>query len=141
MSVTLEVTDSYTTLAEAEGYLFNDSDWVAESSDENKLDALLWARWYLESLYDYDLDSVDVVDDEVKLATSILAADYVRTGVLFGDYSNPIKSKTIKAGPVQSTTVYATSHKPAPASLGKAKVLMDKVATRRSSTTVDLLRV
>lgn len=140
MSVTLDITDGYATLAEAGVYLANDTTWQAETSDTNKQDALVWSRWYLTSLYDYDLDSIDAIDEEAKLANCVLAVDYLTNGTLFGDYTNLIKSKTIKADTVQQTITYDNSYTPKPAALGKAMILMDQIADRIGSQSVPLIR-
>lgn len=140
MAVTLTITEAYATLAEAEVYMENNSVWIAETSDENKQDALMWARYYIETLYDYDLDSIDSIDEEAKLANCVLAADYIENGKLFYDDEKPIQSESVKADVVSQTIVYDTSFKPLPKSIGKMMALMDRIADRKNGSSVSLIR-
>ena len=139
MAITLQITEGYATVAEADLYLELDTAWL-NASDETKADALMWGRYYLEDNFTYDLDNIDVIDEEAKLANSVLAADYIANGKLFGDSEAPIQSKSVKADVVSKTVVYDTSKEYKPPSVGKAFTLMAKVADRISGNTISLLR-
>lgn len=139
MAVTLQITDGYATIDEADTYLENDSVWLAYT-DETKQEALMWARYYLEDNFDYDLDSIDAIDEEAKLACAVVAADYAKDQKIFGSSEAAIKSKSIKADTVSSSITYETGQKYKPPSVGKAFVLMGKVADRKFTNTVSLIR-
>lgn len=139
MAVTLNITDGYATVQEADVYLELDATWQA-ADDDVKADALMWGRYYIDSDFDYDLTVIDVIDEEAKLANSILAADYVRDGKIFGDSEAAIVSKTVKADVVSKSVTYDVSKEYKPPSYGKVVVLMGKIATKKSPNTVFLLR-
>ena len=140
MAVTLAVTDGYATIAEADTYLEDvDTNWVA-ATDEVKADALMWGRYYIDDNFDYDLDAIDAIDEEAKLANSVLAADYVRDGKLFGSSDPAIQSKTVKADVVSTSVTYATTQPYRPDSVGKAFALMKLIAERKYGNCVSLIR-
>ena len=139
MAVTLALTDGYATLDEADTYLELNTTWSA-ASDEAKEDALMWARYYIEQYFDYNLDAIDTIDDEAKLANSVLAADYVTSGQLFGNSEPAIKRQKVKADVVEKEVEYQVGQRFVPESQGKAFALMARIATRLTGNTVALIR-
>ena len=57
-------TQSYATIAEADAYLKLKETWIALNNDD-KDDALLWARYFIDINFDCTID-MDAIDDEVK---------------------------------------------------------------------------
>lgn len=139
MAVVLGVTDGYATLVEANAYNIASTAWE-KATDAVKQDALMFARYYIDDNWVYDLEQIDAIDEEMKLGNSILALDYLENGKLFGDSEAPIKSKSVSAGAVSQSITYDVSINYKPPSIGKAFAIIAKVAIKRTGTAVSLIR-
>jgi len=100
----------YTTLAEAEVLNADMELWI-HKTDDQKNEALGWARVYLDSNYSHSFDSSIAVADvplDVKLANATLA-NYHFTQSLFLRQTtdpNPLAEVEVKAGSVTSRKRY-----------------------------------
>ena len=119
MAITLGVTESYATIAEADVYLENDTTWNA-ATDETKTDGLLAARYYIDIAFSCDLEDYDTVPDALKYATSLLAADYVEDETVF-DSGVKLREIEVEAGDVRSKKVFSTPKGNKPKSLNTVK--------------------
>lgn len=132
------VTTAYATIAEASAYLLGNATW-SEAEYQNKIDALLEARYYIDSNYSCSFDQ-SLPPDEVKYSSSLLAADFVLNGDLFYSNDIPIKSKSVKAGSVETSKEFGTISKKKPASIGKVDTIMASLGCTKLSGTVFLQR-
>lgn len=137
MAITLGVLETYATVVEADAYMANSTDW-GNASDELKFDALLDARYYMDTTFSCDLSSYDVIPDEMKYANAVLADDLVRNPGIF-DHSPAVKLKMVKAGSVQSETEYMSGQKSTPATLKKVKGILKNICSGGGAT-VELIR-
>lgn len=89
------------------------TEWT-DSTDDAKNFAISFGRSYIDSKYTcedsstWDTDDYTTIPDEVQLANSKLAERYV-LGVFSPDikqYAGPIVKKKVKAGSVESDTIY-----------------------------------
>lgn len=133
---TATTTQSYATPSEADGYLALKETWI-DLDDEVKQEALLSARYYIDTNFDCVVD-MDLIDDEVKHANSLLAYDYFIQGDLFFDNKKNIKSKKTVAGPVETETDYGYSRADRPNSLSMVIGILKSVCNH---TKTGLVRV
>lgn len=134
----ISVTTSYATVSEASAYLIGNTVW-ATASFQDKTDALLEARYYIDATYSCSFDQ-SAPPDEVKYASSLLASDFIVTGDLFFANESTIKKKSVKAGSVQSSKEYSATSKQKPASIGKVNAVMASLGCTNTGTTVFLQR-
>lgn len=130
--VTLAVTASYATVDEADVYLENDTAWQA-ATDEVKLDKLLEARYYIDTTFSCDLSLLDAVPDELKLATSILAAEALVSEDIFNT-SASIAKERIKADVVETETEYFGGSSKRPSKLNMARGILQNLCSYKGST-------
>lgn len=133
----LAVTASYATVSEADAYLENNSEWQA-ATDEDKTDLLLEARYYIDTNFSCDLTEYTEVPEQLKYATSILAAEALVTSTIFDTTAN-IKREYTKADTVVSETEYFGGASTRPSKLGYVKGIL-KTLCRYNATTTFLLR-
>ena len=121
MAITLGVTESYATIAEADVYLENNEIWQSVT-DELKTDGLLAARYYIDITFSCDLSDYDnnTIPEELKYANSLLAADYTADITVF-DSSVKIQEQEVEAGSVRSKKVFSTPKQNKPKSLNTVK--------------------
>ena len=122
MSITLNVTESYCSVTEAETYLENNSTWIA-ATEEAQIQALLAARYYIDITFTCDLTNYTVAPDALKMATAYLAADYIVDDTIF-DSDIKIKELEVKAGDVSSRKTYLGSNSKKPSSLQMVKGIL-----------------
>ena len=127
---------AYATVDEADEYLEIKTDWQS-LTDEVKEDALLWGRYFIDANFDCTVD-MDLIDDEVKLANSLLAYDYYIQGDLFFDNQRVVSSKKVVAGKVESEKTYSNYSKDSANSYSKVKAILMGVC---NSTKGSLKRV
>jgi hypothetical protein len=140
MAIELSVLQGYCTVGEADVYLENSANW-SSATDEDKFDAVLDARYYLDVNFYCDLSSYDEIPDEMKYANAVLANDAIGgTGVF--DHSPAVKLKKVKAGSVMSETEYTSGSRPSPPSFAKVKGILQGLCTRQNAaaSTVELTR-
>ena len=121
------VLQSYATILQADTYLEIHTDWL-DLWDEVKEDALLSARYFIDSNFSCSID-VDAIPEEVSYANSLLAYDYYIQGDLFFDNSKSTKRTKVVAGKVESEKEYFYGSKEKPSSLGKVKSILKSVCT------------
>lgn len=92
----------------------NNSDaWLRASSTEKNF-AITMGRIYIDEVYtcldsdDWDTTDYTTIPDEVQLANSMLAEEYISGTLIDTDVktSGPVTKKKVKAGPVESETTY-----------------------------------
>jgi hypothetical protein len=137
MSFTLTVTQAYATVAEADVYLENDATWNA-LSDESKTDALLDARYWIDSTFSCDFTTDTTIPDEMKYANSKLAAEYAADETIF-DNPVSVKRERVKADTVESEKEYSGGKSNTPKALTIVKAIVSDYCTHQGST-VSLLR-
>ena len=136
--MSISVTTAYATVPEATAYLVGNTTW-SSASYQAKTDALLEARYYIDSRYSCSFDQENP-PEEVKYSSSLLAADYIASGDLFYRNTATIEEKEVKAGSVSSKTVYGNNLTPTPSSIGKVDAIMSTICTVNSGGTVFLMR-
>lgn len=145
MAIELKYNEAYATVAEADAFLAGDSTWGNLSTNE-KDDALLWGRYYIDDNFECFLSSLDSIPDELKYSNSLLATDFVTNGTLYKEtaVSSGLKKKKVKAGDVETETEYFESEDSsviAPPSIRKVRSVLAPICERTSGTgTVNLVR-
>lgn len=124
--------EAYATPAESDQYLAIHDDWIA-LTNEVKLDALLWGRYFIDVTFDCVID-MDAIDEEVKYANSLLAYDYFIQGDLFFDNQQVVKQKKVVAGKVETEKTFQTSSKTGPASYSKVVAILKPVCSKVHGT-------
>lgn len=132
------VTTSYVTVPEADVYLKLNATWLA-TDFAVKEDALLQARYYIDSSYSGCFDQ-ESPPDEVKYASSLLGADYISSGDLFYSNSQAVKMKRTKAGSVETEKEFVGAGKAKPTSIGQVDAIMASLGCIKTSGTVFLMR-
>jgi len=122
MAISLGVTESYATIAEADAYLENNTAWQ-DATDEVKADGLLAGRYYIDITFSCDLSDVDVIPDELKYANSLLASDYVADNTVF-DSGVKIQEQEVEAEGIRSKKVFSTPKSNKPKSLNTVKGIL-----------------
>lgn len=131
MAITLTVTESYCTLAEADIYLQNDTTWLA-ASDEDKTEALLDARYHIDISFYCDLASYDVIPDELKYATAVLASDVISDPSAL-EVGASVKKEYSKAGSVETSKEYFTGKKNVAPNIKKVRSILKGICSSMSS--------
>lgn len=130
----LGVTEAYATVSQADLYLENIPSWVA-ATDEDKADALLYARYYIDN----NFSCIDITDDaevpeELQFANSLVASDYIVDNEVLQSGAN-LKRELVIAGSVTSENEYFNGATNKPPSLGIIKgVLKDICSFSKTST-------
>ena len=119
---------AYATDSEADVFLTLKEDWLDLDSDV-KNDALLWGRYFIDSNFDCEVD-MDLIDEEVKYANSLLAYDYFIQGDLFFDNQNAVKSKKVVAGKVETEKTFVSATKDTANSMSKVIAILKGVCSR-----------
>lgn len=132
MSLTISVTESYVTSDEADEYLENNASWNT-ASDASKDDALLWARYYIDSKYSC-ISYLDEIPEELKYANSIIAADYLSTPEAFKPQRSLIK-KAIQAGSVKMFKEFSATDKIRIPSEFKVKAILNGICPSKFNGT------
>lgn len=132
MAITLTVTEAYATLSEADIYLENNSDWNG-ATDEDKTEALLDSRYYIDVNWYCDLSTYDTIPDELKYANAVLAGDLISDPESM-DAGPNTKKKFSKAGSVATMTEYFSGAKNKPKSVNKVKGILQDLCSRRSGS-------
>jgi len=131
---TATVTQFYATATEADDYLALHEDWL-DLDEEVKNDALLSARFYIDTNFDCVID-YSAISDEVKFANSLLAYDYFIQGDLFFDNKKNVKSKKVDADGVISEKDYGYATADQPNSLSKVIGVLKAVCNHSKSSLV-----
>lgn len=132
MAVTLTVTQAYATIAEAGVYLSNSSVW-AIAIDAERTEALLSARYYIDTNFSCDLSAVDVVPDELKYANALLANEALSDAAIF-DSGPTVQRELAKAGSVTTETEYFVGNKSQPKVLSQIRGILKSICSNASST-------
>jgi len=101
----------YATVEEADVFLVGSTDWEA-ATVEQKEDALVWGRYYMDSTFICpNLDESDP-SEEIKYANSLCGEDYLQGTLLNADGTKTptIRQERVKAGSVESETEYAYAY-------------------------------
>jgi hypothetical protein len=133
IDVAIGVTDAYCTLAEADSYLADYSTWN-NSTDEQKTEALLSSRYYLDITYSCDLSTTTTIPDELKFANAILANDFIADPTIFDNGPTVIQER-VKADTVESETKYSDiGNKNTPTKLRMVDGILQALCTRQRSS-------
>ena len=127
-------TQAYATDVEADVFLEIHEDWL-DLDSTIKDDALLSARYYIDSNFDCVVD-YDNISEEVKFANSLLAYDYFIQGDLFFDNQKGIKSKKVVAGDVETEKDYGYAKTDKPNSISKVIAILKTVCNHSSGSLV-----
>jgi hypothetical protein len=130
--VTLAVTGSYATVEEADNLLENNASW-AVATDEIKIDKLLEARYYIDTMFSCDLSTYDTIPDQLKLANALLAAEALLTSDIF-DTSASISKERVKADVVETETEYFGGSVKRPTKLNMVRGILQTICTYKGST-------
>lgn len=120
-------TQAYATVIQADTFLEIHEDWL-DLDEPIKEDALLWGRYFIDANFSCNID-MDLIDESVSYANSLLAYDYFIQGDLFFDNGKATKRTKVVAGKVESEKEYFHSTKEKPNSLGKVKAMLKDVCT------------
>lgn len=126
---------SYISVAEADTFLIDSSEWSAASVTEKEYAILLSSKW-IDGEYTCTV-SVPV-QDEVQYANAYLADMYVK-GTLFSPSGGAVKSVLVKAGPVTVEEEYSDSEQ-AEDAFAEIRLLLSST-TCTLKTTFEVIRV
>jgi hypothetical protein len=125
---------TYATEAEADLFLAIHLDWQ-DADTEIKTDALLWGRYFLDINFDCVID-MDIIDEEVKFANSLLAYDYFSQGDLFFDNQKVVRQKKVVAGKVETERTFFRSSKDGPDSFSKVVAILKTICNKTKGNLV-----
>lgn len=97
----------YASQAEADVFLASESVWSAASSTE-KDTALQFGRYYIDANFSCPYLDEDDPSESVKFANALYALDYINGALFDTSTGDAIKSKMVKAGPVEVETQYTS---------------------------------
>lgn len=132
----LDVDEAFLSVDAADTYLENFTNWNA-ASDEDKEEALIAARYYIESKYDATIEGA--LPDELTYSNAILANDYVVDKTSFESTIN-IKSKKIKAGSVETSKEYLFGGSKEPNSWERVKAILAPIMASNQGAFRNLIR-
>ena len=105
----------YCTVTEANAYLRTNDAWTSLSVTEKDAH-LLNGRYYIDSNYTCSEIDETAIPDEFKYANALLAEADLATSIFTVDETggSPVLGKRVKAGSVESETIYAGSRSTSP---------------------------
>jgi len=128
--VALTTEQAYATVTDADLYFSTNSVWSALTT-EQKTDALLWGRYWIDITY--DCSALTDTTRELVISNCLLALDYVEQGDLFFANDSTIKKERIKAGSVETETEYLSGAKQLPNSAVKVFALLSSICPKKQT--------